>query len=141
MEDNKDKKNNQKEQSASSREIKFRWMLVTGERVYWLPAHTESKRVACWDTGRFISNSAWVAFAYQIRPETLGQYTWLKDKNGKEIYEGDIVIVPGISRKPTRVSWSQWWFVTSGSHEYCELIHSFGIYEVVWNIYENPDMF
>jgi hypothetical protein len=65
----------------------------------------------------------------------LMQYTGLKDKNGKEIYSGDILFN---EVKNGVVQWSDKYMGLMSSE-----IHKMdgeGVYEVIGNIYENPDL-
>ena len=88
------------------------------------------------------TDGEWVAdMANRI---TLMQYTGLKDKNGKEIYEGDIVNIKG--RKYIVEYWKgqllvSWYLksVRSGDTEYTEL-PVIGKGEVIGNIYENKEL-
>ena len=70
------------------------------------------------------------------------QYTGLKDKNSKEIYEGDIVFEPKM-RKKAVVSWrnerATFW-LTDGKEREILLMLENNRYEIIGNIYENPEL-
>lgn len=75
-----------------------------------------------------------------VNPETVGQYTGLKDKNGTKIFEGDIILLRG-DEEPYQVVFDESCFHVYDSNV-CYVMNNFYDYEmeVIGNIYDNPEL-
>ncbi len=117
------------------RDIKFRaWDKV--EKKMFEPSSVSWKNGTMWVCDSHGDNK----LEYEmVHPNSeLMQYTGLKDKNGKEIYEGDIVGFNEDDISPMVVTWNTdtlgWFPFTIASKEYKDNI------QVIGNIYDNKEL-
>ena len=91
----------------------------------------------------FIAASIGVGFftggiiAYEVIPETVGQYTGLCDKNGKKIFEGDIVESPNGTQGFIEWQNAECAFLVNIGDDWQTMDDC--TYEVVGNIYDNKE--
>jgi uncharacterized phage protein (TIGR01671 family) len=122
------------------REIKFR---------KW---HKELTDMTFWDGSKGSNNLFWHTLTKYPEMYILMQFTGLHDKNGKEIYEGDIVrgryfiqrsfdpdASPAIAYFEGVISFAEGCFYVKGEHNQCSFSFTYPDYEMelIGNIYEN----
>ena len=121
-----------------------------GEDLVFIPAlnepcscvHDEKDNIIAFEKGMF----------YKVDTKTVGQYTGLKDKNGKRIFEGDIV-ESIYTKKPYAVCFGEYTYIDGYEDEQsacgwydtekCGYATAFGIPDtwaiVIGNIHDNPE--
>ena len=127
------------------REILFRGQTIGGDWVEGLLSIVKgTKGINNASPGYFISNKSGMPLAFQIRPETLGQYTGLKDRNGAKIFEGDavkfyigelgyVLFREGAFKFRSPIN-------TGALSEYSNIRDWMTRFEIIGNIHDNPEL-
>lgn len=122
------------------REIKFRGRHLSGQWYYGNLIRKQTEYIIC-----DIEDGS----AEDVEEETVGQFTGLYDKSGKEVYEGDILKifyhgkskVFGIAKyTDTRFYIDDNWNIDHSSSRPMNEMFDRYEFEVIGNVYDNPEL-
>ena len=111
--------------------------------------HDHGKHEA-WIATDFVQNGGWcnVRGKYAVDPDTVGQYTGRTDKNGKKIFEGDIVKVTDDYGEMNVCScgigyvlfYDGVWYIDDEVNDGLYDVSKIYYIEVIGNIHDNPEL-
>ena len=129
----------------------MREILFRGKREYtgeWIEGYLYITQRGQCEISRYSKSYDCERYTSVVIPSTVGQYTGLTDKNGKKIFEGDIIDTPDRLVKVV-------WFVGNAQFDLHFIrykdevaitkfkgIHMYDLkeYEVIGNIHDNPEL-
>lgn len=121
----------------------MREILFRGKHIHALPQneHLDGTWIYGYLCDENYINSPELEGEFLIDPETVCQYTGLNDKNGRKIFEGDVIRLPNCEDDIAFIALKGCNYFLKGNHsDYVIGSYEGKYFDVIGNIFDNPDL-